>query len=155
MVGGLFYTLPFIPGLTLWFVLILHSSHKILCDSSIMIEKASNYTMNALKKSSGLWHSSSGRKARPRIVTFLYKNSSDHEFRWFLTLKVRFWHFFTNCCSLYSQSIRIFFKYICQSLSKSLLIMTHYQKDSISELTLLCICQIQDLSSQGSRILHK
>ena len=43
-------------GLTLWFVLILNSSHKILCDSSIMIKKASIYTMNALNKSSELWH---------------------------------------------------------------------------------------------------
>jgi hypothetical protein len=34
--------------------LILNSSHKILCDSSIMIEKASTYTMNALNKSSEL-----------------------------------------------------------------------------------------------------
>ena len=33
-VGGLFYTLHSIPGLTLWFVLILHSSHKILWESS-------------------------------------------------------------------------------------------------------------------------
>ena len=41
MVGGLFYTLPSIPGLTLGFVLILNSSHNILRDSSIMIEKAS------------------------------------------------------------------------------------------------------------------
>ena len=54
MVGGLFYTLPSIPGLTLLFVLILNSSHKILCDSSIMIEKASIYTMNALNNSSEL-----------------------------------------------------------------------------------------------------
>ena len=38
-----FYTLPFIPGLTLRFVLILKSSHKILCDSSIMFEKASSH----------------------------------------------------------------------------------------------------------------
>ena len=29
-------------SLPLWFVLILNSSHKILCDSSIMIEKASS-----------------------------------------------------------------------------------------------------------------
>ena len=43
-----------------------------------MIEKASNYTMNALNKSSELWHSSSGRKVRPHIGAFLYKNSSDH-----------------------------------------------------------------------------
>ena len=64
-------------GLPLWFVLILNSSHKILCDSSIMIKKALNYTMNAVKKSE-LWHSSSGRKARPHIGAFLYKNSRDH-----------------------------------------------------------------------------
>ena len=37
----------------------------------MMIEKASNYTMNALNKSSELWHSSS-------IGAFLYKNFSDH-----------------------------------------------------------------------------
>ena len=49
-------------------------SHKKLCDCSIMIEKASN----ALNKSSELWHSSSGRKARPLIGAFLYKNSNDH-----------------------------------------------------------------------------
>ena len=35
MVGGLFYTLPSIPGLTLWFVLILYSSHNILCESDV------------------------------------------------------------------------------------------------------------------------
>ena len=65
-------------SLPLWFVLILNSSHKILCDSSIMIEKASIYTMNALNKSSELWHSSSGRKGRPRIATFQYYSSKDH-----------------------------------------------------------------------------
>ena len=54
-------------------------SHKKLCDSSIMIEKASYYTMNALNKSSELWHnSSSGRKARPHIGAFLYKNFTNH-----------------------------------------------------------------------------
>ena len=66
-VGGLFYTLHSIPGLTLWFVLIMNSSHKILCDSSIMIEKASIYTMNALNKSSELWHTCVKRKARPVV----------------------------------------------------------------------------------------
>ena len=30
------------------------------------------YTMNTLKKSSDLWHSSSGHKVRPRIGAFLY-----------------------------------------------------------------------------------
>ena len=45
--------------------LILNSYHKILCDSSIMIEKVSIYTMNALNKSSELWNIISGRKARP------------------------------------------------------------------------------------------
>ena len=32
---GLFYTLPSIPSLTSWFVLILHSSHKVLCESHV------------------------------------------------------------------------------------------------------------------------
>ena len=35
MVDGLFYTLPSIPGLTSWFVLILQSSHKILSESHV------------------------------------------------------------------------------------------------------------------------
>ena len=56
-------------------------SHKKLCDSSIMIEKASNYTMNALNKSSDLWHSSSGHKARPHIGAFLYLNFNDYGIR--------------------------------------------------------------------------
>ena len=42
-------------------------SHKKLCDSSIMIKKASIYTMNDLNKSSEVWHSSSGCTGRPRI----------------------------------------------------------------------------------------
>ena len=45
----------------------LNSSHKFLWDSSIMIEKASIYTMNALNKSSELWHTSSNRKVRQGI----------------------------------------------------------------------------------------
>ena len=36
-------------------------------------QKATKYTMNALKKSSELWLSSSGFKARPRIGAFEYK----------------------------------------------------------------------------------
>ena len=80
MVGKVFIYIYLIPGLTLWFVLILNSSHKILCDSTIMIEKASNYTMNALNKSSELWHSISGRKARPYRSVSVKKTSSDHEF---------------------------------------------------------------------------
>ena len=40
MVGGLFYTLPSIAGLTSWFVLILHSSHKILCESHVAKKSA-------------------------------------------------------------------------------------------------------------------
>ena len=49
-----------------------------------MIEKASNYTMNAYNKSSGspsseLWHSSSSRKARPYLGAFLYQNFNNHE----------------------------------------------------------------------------
>ena len=34
--------------------------------------------MNALKKSSELWHSSSSRKGRPRIAPFQYYSSKDH-----------------------------------------------------------------------------
>ena len=65
-------------SLPLWFFLILNSSHKILRDSSIIIEKASIYAMNALKKLSELWHSSSSRKGRPRIAAFQYYSSKDH-----------------------------------------------------------------------------
>ena len=50
------------------------SSHKILCDSSIMIEKASIYTKNALKKSSELWHTCINRKARPVVEGELNKS---------------------------------------------------------------------------------
>ena len=48
--------------------MILNSSHKILCDSSIMIKKASIYIMNALNKLSELWHTSVNHKARPVVV---------------------------------------------------------------------------------------
>ena len=47
MVGKLLIQKRRYYGLTLQFVLILHSSHKKLCDSSIMIKNASIYTMNA------------------------------------------------------------------------------------------------------------
>ena len=50
-----------IRGLALSKQNICEISHKKMCDSSIMIKKASNYTMKALNKSSELWHSSSGR----------------------------------------------------------------------------------------------
>ena len=50
------------------------------------VEKS--YTMN---KSSELWHRSSGRKVRPRIGGFLYKNCNDHGsadiYGWFSKLK--------------------------------------------------------------------
>ena len=65
-------------SLPLWFVLILNSSHKILCDSSIMIEKASIYTMNALNKLSELWHTSVNRKARPVVEGEHDKSWNDH-----------------------------------------------------------------------------
>ena len=78
MVGNFFFTLPFIPGLTLWFVLILKSSHKILCDSPKRIKKASLHTMNALNKSSELWHTSVNRKARPVVEGEHDKSWNDH-----------------------------------------------------------------------------
>ena len=64
MVGKVLYTSPY----TWSDLMICFDSelfHKILCDSTIMIEKALNYTMNALNKSSELLHSFSGCKARP------------------------------------------------------------------------------------------
>ena len=54
-------------------------SHKKLCDSSIMIKKASNYTMNALNKSSELWHTSVNRKARPVVEGEHDKSRNDHD----------------------------------------------------------------------------
>ena len=63
---------PRTTGLALSKQNICEISLKKLFDSSIMIEKASNYTMNALNKSSELCHSSSGHKARPHIGAFLY-----------------------------------------------------------------------------------
>ena len=53
--------------MTLWFVLILNSSQKMLFDSSIMIKKALIYTMNVLNNSSELWHTSVNSKARPVV----------------------------------------------------------------------------------------
>ena len=43
-----------------------------------MIEKASIYTMNALNKSSELWHTSVNRKARPVVGGEHNKNWNDH-----------------------------------------------------------------------------
>ena len=40
--------------------------------------KASNYTMNALKKSSELWHASVNRKARPVVEGEHDKSWNDH-----------------------------------------------------------------------------
>ena len=51
---------------------------KNLCDSSIMIEKVSIYTMNALNKSSELWQTSVNRKARPVVEEEHDKNWNDH-----------------------------------------------------------------------------
>ena len=48
------------------------------CDSSIKIEKASIYTMNALKKLSELWHTSVNRKARPVVEGEQDKSWNDH-----------------------------------------------------------------------------
>ena len=43
-----------------------------------MIEKASIYTMNALNKSSELWHTSVNRKARPVVEGEHDKSWNDH-----------------------------------------------------------------------------
>ena len=43
-----------------------------------MIEKASIYTMNALNKSSELWHTSVNRKARPVVEGEYDKSWNDH-----------------------------------------------------------------------------
>ena len=43
-----------------------------------MIEKASIYTMNALNKSSELWHTSVNRKARPVVEGEHNKSWNDH-----------------------------------------------------------------------------
>ena len=51
---------------------------QILCDSSIMIEKASIYTLNALNKSSELWHTSVDCKARPVVEGEHNKSWNDH-----------------------------------------------------------------------------
>ena len=45
-----------------------------------MIEKASIYTMNALNKSSELWHTSVNRKARPVVEGEHDKSWNDHGF---------------------------------------------------------------------------
>ena len=44
-----------------------------------MIEKASIYTMNALNKSSELWHTSVNRKARPVVEGEHDKSWNDHD----------------------------------------------------------------------------
>ena len=44
----------------------------------IMIEKASIYTMNALNKSSELWHTSVNRKARPVVEGEHVKSWNNH-----------------------------------------------------------------------------
>ena len=44
-----------------------------------MIEKASIYTMNALNKSSELWHTSVNHKARPVVEGEHDKNWNDHD----------------------------------------------------------------------------
>ena len=44
-----------------------------------MIEKASIYTMNALNKSSELWHTSANRKARPVVEGEQLKSWNDHD----------------------------------------------------------------------------
>ena len=51
-------------------------------------------------------------------MIFFWKNSVDFWHRK-LTLKVRFWHFLTNWCSLYSQNTTVFF-WACQFLGKKL-----------------------------------
>ena len=43
-----------------------------------MIKKASIYTMNALNKSSELWHTSVNRKARPVVEGEHDKSLNDH-----------------------------------------------------------------------------
>ena len=43
-----------------------------------MIEKASIYTMNALNKSSDLWHTNVNRKARPVVEGEHDKSWNDH-----------------------------------------------------------------------------
>ena len=51
-----------------------------------MIEKASIYTMNALNKSSELWHTSVNRKARPVVEGEHDKSWNDHEINHVLIL---------------------------------------------------------------------
>ena len=74
--------------------LILNSYHKILCDSSIMIKKASIYTMNALNKSSELWHTSVNRKARPVVEGEHDKSWNDHA--WINVMFWSFWYGYKN-----------------------------------------------------------
>ena len=62
-----------LPGLALSKQNICEISHEKLCGSSIMIKKATIYTMNALNKLSELWHSSGGYSARPRIRVSVLK----------------------------------------------------------------------------------
>ena len=65
--------------------------HKILCDSTIMIEKALNYTMNALNKSSELWHTSVNGKARPVVEGEHDKSWNDHGNKMVLHNEGIFW----------------------------------------------------------------
>ena len=53
-----------------------------------MIEKATIYTMNALNKSSELWHTSVNRKARPVVEGEHDKSWNDHAQNHLNTYKV-------------------------------------------------------------------
>ena len=108
MVGKVFIHFPlYIPGLTLWFDLILNSSHKILCDSSIMIKKALIYTMNALNKSSELWHTSVNRKARPVVEEEHNKSWNDHDFSFVSIIFTKFQNYI--CTTFHIATIHFFF----------------------------------------------
>ena len=52
-----------------------------------MIEKASIYTMNALNKSSELWHTSVNRKARPVVEGEHDKSWNDHALTYQISVK--------------------------------------------------------------------
>ena len=57
-----------------------------------MIEKASIYTMNALNKSSELWHISVNHKARPIVEGEHDKSWNDHGWKYIKTVRKK------NCC---------------------------------------------------------
>ena len=59
-----------------------------------MIEKASIYTMNALNKSSELWHTSVNRKARPVVEGEHDKSWNDH-----------------GRCNIFKKNLKGFFAY--------------------------------------------